>query len=89
MTQSIITDAKAALKAYNTCLTVRERELNLARAVSGLLQKVEEQDDMLKGVVDAIIKTLKNNGHLADGDNCTLIDLKQVLIEQGIDNEQG
>ena len=28
---------------------------------------------------NAILKTLDDNGHLADGDNCTLIDLKRVL----------
>jgi len=27
----------------------------------------------------AIIETLEENGHLADGDNCTLIRLKQAL----------
>ena len=27
----------------------------------------------------AIRETLSNNGHLADGDNCTLIKLKRVL----------
>lgn len=27
----------------------------------------------------AITKTLNENGHLADGDNCTLADLKRVM----------
>ena len=27
----------------------------------------------------AIVKTLNENGHLADGDNCTLIDLKRAM----------
>ncbi len=30
----------------------------------------------------AIIKTLDENGHLADGDNCTLIDLKNALEDK-------
>jgi len=29
----------------------------------------------------AIEKTLADNGHLADGDNCTLIDLKRAIDE--------
>jgi len=29
----------------------------------------------------AIIQTLNGNGHLADGDNCTLISLKRALPE--------
>lgn len=29
----------------------------------------------------AIARTLDENGHLADGDNCTLIDLKRALPE--------
>lgn len=27
----------------------------------------------------AIVKTLNENGHLADGENCTLIDLKRAM----------
>ena len=32
---------------------------------------------------DAIIKTLDDNAHLADGESCTLIALKEVLREIG------
>jgi hypothetical protein len=30
---------------------------------------------------DAITKTLNENGHLADGENCTLIELKRALAQ--------
>lgn len=33
--------------------------------------------------LEAVIeKTLENNGHLADGDNCTLFDLREVLTKE-------
>ena len=32
----------------------------------------------------AITKTVKKNLHLADGENCTLIDLVQVLEKHGV-----
>lgn len=37
---------------------------------------VERQRDEL---LAACLKTLSDNGHLADGDNCTLIDIKQAV----------
>ena len=39
---------------------------------------LSEQKDKLVG---AIQKTISKNLHLADGDNCTLIDLKTALAE--------
>ena len=33
----------------------------------------------VKELEAAISKTLADNGHLADGDNCTLIELKKVM----------
>ncbi len=36
-------------------------------------------------LVAAIKQTLDENGHLADGDNCTLIVLKRTLKELGIE----
>ena len=35
----------------------------------------------------AIINCLNNNGHLADGDNCTLIDLKRAVPEWRSEDE--
>jgi hypothetical protein len=31
-----------------------------------------------------ICQTLDENGHLADGENCTLLPLKQALLEAGM-----
>jgi len=33
-------------------------------------------------LLDAIKQTLSENRHLADGDNCTLIELKRVIGEE-------
>lgn len=45
---------------------------------------------MLLGEIDrlraAITKTLDENSHLADGDNCTLIELKRAVPEWGRDD---
>ncbi len=38
--------------------------------------ELERENQQLK---TAILKTLEENGHLADGDNCTLISLKQAI----------
>jgi hypothetical protein len=44
-----------------------------------LAQQLRKHDAALKIAVEAINKTLAENGHLADGDVCTLIDLKNSL----------
>lgn len=49
-----------------------------------LYDKAQETDvlrDRAKQLENAIRKTLDENRHLADGDNCTLIDLKKALPE--------
>jgi hypothetical protein len=43
--------------------------------------EIESLREKLKDAVGAIEKTLDENGHLADGDNCTLIDLKRALAK--------
>jgi len=43
-------------------------------------EKAEAEIERLK---TAIRETLADNGHLADGDNCTLIKLKQALERTG------
>ena len=40
-----------------------------------LIEVTKQRDDLLA----ACIKTLDENGHLADGDNCTLIDLVRAI----------
>jgi hypothetical protein len=38
-----------------------------------------EAADRIEALEYAITKTLNENGHLADGENCTLIDLKRAM----------
>ena len=42
-------------------------------------KELEESKERIKHLESAIRKTLDDNRHLADGDNCTLIDLKKAL----------
>jgi hypothetical protein len=42
-------------------------------------KELEEAKERIKHLESAIRKTIDNNRHLADGDNCTLIDLKKAL----------
>jgi hypothetical protein len=44
--------------------------------------RIDEQDKRIAELESAITKTLNENGHLADGDNCTLADLKRVMGEK-------
>jgi hypothetical protein len=39
--------------------------------------------DRIKQLEATIRKTLRKNRHLADGENCTLIDLKNILKDRG------
>jgi hypothetical protein len=39
---------------------------------------IDDACDMLEAMSDAIDRTLSDNAHLADGDNCTLIDLVRL-----------
>jgi len=51
------------------------------RTIDGLktYKELEEAKERIKHLESAIRKTLDDNRHLADGDNCTLIDLKKAL----------
>ena len=42
-------------------------------------KELEEAKERIKHLESAILKTLDDNRHLADGDKCTLIDLKKAL----------
>lgn len=43
-----------------------------------IIQDLTEENERLR---DAIRKTLEANRHLADGEDCTLIDLKRAIGE--------
>lgn len=42
-------------------------------------KELEEAKERINHLEAAIRKTIDDNQHLADGDNCTLIDLKKAL----------
>lgn len=44
-------------------------------------EKLKAAEERIAELEEAIIKTLNDNAHLADGDNCTLADLKKVINE--------
>ncbi len=48
--------------------------------LANLVEKLHDQNMIL---LQAIRQTLDQNGHLADGDNCTLILLKRALQKVG------
>lgn len=66
----IVVEARAKLAKPNYGMGKRNREL-----MTQLCDEVER----LRG---GIRKTLDENGHLADGDNCTLIYLKRAIGER-------
>ena len=61
-------------KSYDTFLkTTLER-------VDNLEELLRIKDDRIRDLESAVYKTLNENLDLADGDNCTLIDLKKVVL---------
>lgn len=56
----------------------KERDLALANA-DAVYAKLMPEVERLRA---AIIKTLEDNRHLADGENCTLIHLKRIINQQ-------
>lgn len=57
-------------EAYPVFMAARKR---------AVLETVEDKDDRIKQLESAIRKTIRENKWLADGENCTLIHLKNVL----------
>jgi hypothetical protein len=78
---------------------MKRGSIELARSICTEIKGIADDglDDIKWGSVDiaeilsaevinlrvAIIKTLNKNRHLADGENCSLIDLKIALRESG------
>jgi predicted nucleic acid-binding Zn-ribbon protein len=44
-------------------------------------KELQEAKERIKHLENSIRKTLDDNRHLADGENCTLIELKKALPE--------
>jgi len=47
-----------------------------------MYNRIKSLEAQVKQLKSAIRKTISQNRHLADGDNCTLIELKKVLKER-------
>ena len=59
---------------------LREIAINGLRTEEGVIEAaILEGAERMEELDAAIRKTLSENAHLADGDNCTLIDLKRVV----------
>lgn len=86
------------LEALDTVLAINEiTEWKVAttNSVKILGVLISRQDSLIKELttrevrlVEAIQTTINNNLHLADGDDCTLINLTRVLKELGIKEEE-
>ncbi len=61
---------------------LRENYMQMASLIKDLNEREEK-------LISAIEQTINENGHLADGDNCTLIGLKTVLSDLGINPTNG
>ena len=56
-------------------------------AIPALCRRLERERNRLR---EAIEETLRDNAHLADGDNCTLIKLKRAMTpNSGISDNDG
>ena len=64
---------------YVSNITIAKTALKIAREASDLPEQLAAANTRIEELLRAIHKTLDENGHLADGDNCTLIDLKAAL----------
>ena len=71
-------DAKVLRKAN---LEFAQQNFELAQQNFELAQQNFELKDEVALLKTAILETLEENGHLADGDNCTLIKLKPAIGE--------
>lgn len=64
------------IKTPETDHAIKESNGQWSFALADVSRKMEHQRNEL---IRAIKQTLKNNMHLADGDDCTLIDLKNAI----------
>ena len=64
---------------------IRQRDgqvgVGLGNAPEEWVKLCRSLEDELAALRDAVAQTLRENAHLADGDNCTLIRLKRALAK--------
>lgn len=85
MAESLMRDNQA-LRAEVASLKeelARQKACNqdMVVTVHSLTQQLAAANGMVERMRDAIQQTLDENGHLADGDTCTLILLKRALSD--------
>lgn len=74
-----------------TCDNCLYCELHLEEAPCNSCEEFSQHKSVFAEVErlkTAIINCLNANGHLADGDNCTLIDLKRAVSEYNITKKE-
>lgn len=73
-------DAETSVKALKIlALQVQSSDGVANTAIRDAAFQLEEYIERVRQLEAAIITTLEENGHLADGDNCTLIALKRAM----------
>lgn len=76
-------NARRIVACVNACAGISTENLEKNRPMVWLAQQYNEMIRQRDELFAAIETTLDENGHLADGDNCTLIALKRVLSKVG------
>lgn len=77
-----------AFVGQGTCTVTRHgelwRDLTGDKFVGCLFSEIDRLHEVNAELLAAVTKTVEANLHLADGDNCTLIDLVRVLEKNGV-----
>ena len=72
-------NSRRVVAALNACAGISTENLEDNKPIIEIANDynaaLKQRDDLLA----ACLKTLSDNGHLADGDNCTLIDIKLAV----------
>lgn len=71
-------DEAAGVDVAAKNLRIAELEEQIT-AIPQIMRKLAASQNYVQQLRNAINRTLDENGHLADGDNCTLIELKRAI----------
>ena len=77
-TDTVITE-EDKLKQIKEFTSLRNRCEELEKIISMNGIRISNQAELIKKLITAITDTIEENGYLADGENCTLYRLKDVL----------
>ena len=79
------TTKEAAETLYSQVLRLREDRIILRRGIEARIDIIKAAEAEVGRLRGCIVDCLNENGHLADGDCCTLIDLKRAVPEWGLE----